>query len=264
MHLEKEVKILDVDVENVRRGLESMKCVFEGKKEQALYTYDIPTVYYRFLEIKTLIFSDNELTYLTNLKKLSNLLLEIDGMIDSDMCIEICKKYEIESIAAIASLDRRHVEAFLNDVMVLEAIKKCMINPNKWVRLRKSNDTVELTVKHILRSACSDDPFQKVIENEISVSSFEAANELLEAIGLVKRNYQEKIRYSYSYQGASIEIDIWPQIKPYVEIECEDFELTQNIIKRLGLEAHEIVSCNTEELYKRIGIDIKSIPELRF
>ena len=80
----------------------------------------------------------------------------------------------------------------------------------------------------------------------------------------MKRNYQEKIRYSYSYDSASIEIDIWPMLEPYIEIECDDLNLIEKIVSILELDNQKIVSCNTEKLYEEIGIDIKSIPELKF
>ncbi|MBO5179819.1 MAG: CYTH domain-containing protein [Clostridia bacterium] len=264
MHLEKEVKILDVNVLELQSLLNNIGAKFHGKKEQYLYTYDVPTIYYRFLEISALLHSNTKLIYLTNLKRLKLLLEEAEGFISTEVKKELCARYGIDSILDITDMDRGQIFDFVEDETLNEAMKDCMINPNKWVRLRKSNDKVELTVKHILGSVKDEDGFQRVIENEISTSSFEETNALLEALGLVKRNYQEKIRYSYSYKDASIEIDVWPQIKPYLEIECEDIALIEEIILRLGIGGHEVVSCNTEELYRRIGLDIKSMPELRF
>lgn len=263
MHLEKEVKVLDVDVLELQALLSNIGAKFHGKKEQYLYTYDVPTIYHRFLEISALLNTTNKLIYLTNLRRLKLLLEEAEGFISEDVKQAIYKKYRIDSVVKIVDMDRDQIHDFLNDEALNEALSKCMINPNKWVRLRKSNDKVELTVKHILDSAKDEEGFQRVTEIEISTSSFEETNTLLEALGLVRRNYQEKIRYSYSYQGASIEIDVWPIIKPYVEIECDDVAIIEQIIDELQLTEHEVVSCNTEELYRRIGLDIKSMPELR-
>ena len=92
----------------------------------------------------------------------------------------------------------------------------------------------------------------------------EEANLFLESIGVARRSYQEKIRYSYIYKNAEIEIDIWPLIKPYMEIECDDENLINEIIEKLELKNNEIVSLNTEQLYKKIGIDVHSMSELKF
>lgn len=264
MHLEKEVKILDIDVDKVRATLETLGAQFHGKKEQCLYTYDIMTIYHRFLEVRALLHIDNNLIYLTNLRKLKLILEEALFFIDASVKRAICQKYGIDEITDITSMDRGQIFDFVEDEILENALKKCMINPNKWIRLRKSNDKVELTVKHIQSKTDGEDFFQRVIETEINTSSFEETNALLEALGFVKRNYQEKIRYSYSYKGANIEIDVWPIIKPYMEIECSDINLIRDITHELGLDTNEIVSCNTSELYKMIGIDIKSIPELKF
>ena len=93
---------------------------------------------------------------------------------------------------------------------------------------------------------------------------YNEANKFLESIGICKRSYQEKRRYSYIYKDAEIEIDIWPIIDPYLEIECDNDDTINEIIDKLNLKDKKIVSINTEELYKEKGIDIKTISELKF
>ena len=102
------------------------------------------------------------------------------------------------------------------------------------------------------------------MEYEISTNSFEDTNLLLNALGLIRRNYQEKIRHSFIYKDAKIEIDKWPIINPYLEIECDDENVIREVIKLLELDKYDIVSLNTTDVYKRSGIDILSMPELRF
>ncbi|MEG0799554.1 MAG: adenylate cyclase, partial [Bacilli bacterium] len=101
-------------------------------------------------------------------------------------------------------------------------------------------------------------------ETEIEVSSLDETNCLLENIGIVRRSYQEKIRYSYEYKNAEIEIDIWPKLQPYMEIECDDEMVIEEIIDKLDLKNNEVVSLNTEQLYRKIGIDVHSMSELKF
>ena len=137
-----------------------------------------------------------------------------------------------------------------------------MINPNKWIRLRKSNEKIELTIKHVLNK--KNNKYQNVLETEITVSSFEEANNLLENMGIYKRNYQEKIRYSYVYKDAQIEIDIWPLLEPYLEIECDNENTIKELLEKLNLKEKEIVSINTESLYKRKNIDILKMSTLKF
>ena len=74
--IEKEIKVLNVNIEQVKAKLKEIGAIDKGKKEQKIYVYDVPTLYYRFLEIRELINSSNKLLIETNLKKLEVLLLE--------------------------------------------------------------------------------------------------------------------------------------------------------------------------------------------
>ncbi len=64
----------------------------------------------------------------------------------------------------------------------------------------------------------------------------------------------EKIRHSFKYKGAEIEIDEWPLLEPYIEIECDNMTIIKEIVVFLGYEQKEIVSINTKQLYRRKGI----------
>lgn len=259
---EKEIKILDIDVENVKEKLENIGAENKGKKEQKIYVYDIPTLYYRFLEIRELLQADSPILVNTNVKKIEVLIREFKDLINDNDLNDIIKKYNLNNIEDILTKSIPEIIVFLYDNDIEKLFNQLKINPNKWIRLRQSNDKSVLTSKHILTKDTSD--FQSVIETEFEVSSLEETNLFLESIGIARRSYQEKNRYSYIYKNAEIEIDIWPLIKPYMEIECEEEEIINEIIEKLELNNKEIVSLNTEQLYKRIGIDVHSISELKF
>lgn len=261
--LEKEIKILNIEVEDAIKKLKKMGAQYKGVKEQKIYTYDVPTIYFRFLEAKELLNSDNELLIKTALKKISTILNEFEDLVDDKVLNKIYKEMNIENFNNLLNCNpKKMIDTFNKSKVFNQEISKCLINPNKWVRLRKSNDKIELTVKHIYEKETSK--LQKVQEYEIKVSDLEEANELLQSIGVVKRNYQEKIRHSFEYKNAEIEIDEWPLLEPYMEIECDDEILIENIIKKLGYGDKEIVSLNTEQLYKRKDIDVLNISELKF
>ena len=260
--IEKEIKVLNINVDQVQDKLKEIGAKAKGKKEQKIYVYDVPALYYRFLEIRELINSSNGLLVETNLKKLEVLLLEyIDLENEEELAIEKTL-LGLNDLMDILKLDIDNIREILNNLTLEANMKKFLINPNKWIRLRKSNDKIELTTKHILNKKHSD--YQNVLETEIEVSSFEEANNLLESIGICKRNYQEKIRYSFVYKDAQIEIDVWPMLEPYLEIECDNNKTIEEVLEKLGLLENEIVSTNTESLYKRKNIDILQISTLKF
>ena len=86
---------------------------------------------------------------------------------------------------------------------------------------------------------------------------------MLEELGLAYRNYQEKRRITYLIDGIEVDIDFWPMIPPYMEIEAESKEEIDGIIEKLGLTDLDIVSCNTEDVYKKYDIDIYEYSELK-
>lgn len=261
--IEKEVKILNVDVESTRKKLDDIGANFKNKKDQKIYTYDLIGINFRFNEAIFFLESDNPLTRNTALKKLKVVFEEFEDLVSDGILSKCFKEMKIKSFDELYSMDSKDIlDKVKSSKTLIEEINKMDVNPNKWIRLRKSNEKVELTVKHILNK--NKDKIQKVKEVEIEVSSLEEANLILESIGVVHRNYQEKIRYSYTYKNAEVEIDLWPGLEPYVEIECDSEDVINEIIDMLIFNDKRIVSLNTEELYKEKGIDILKISELKF
>lgn len=261
--LEKEIKVLNVDIKEMYQKLESINAKFLGIKKQELYTYDIPTIKARYLEILELLNIDNKIIYNSTLSKLKILLNEFTDLISDDRLNTIYKEMNILDFNDLYNLDRINLkELLISSYNFNKEINNLLINPNKWIRLRKSNDKVELTIKHIFEKNNSN--IEKVMEYEIKVNDFEETNKLLNNIGLVKRNYQEKIRHSFQYKNASIEIDEWPLINPYLEIECDDEDLIDELINLLKINKENIVSKNTTQVYKDNGIIIHDIEDLKF
>lgn len=259
---EKEIKILNIKVDDIENKLKSIGAVFKNEKTQKIYTYDIPTLYYRYLEIKELLKTSNNLLYNTTLIKLNTLLAEIEDLISNDRLSSFYKENGIANLTDVSHLPKEKILEIVNSDAMIKLFENNLINPNKWLRLRQSNDKVELTVKHVFEK--EESSIQKVLETEINVSSLSEANLLLESVGLARRNYQEKIRKSYTYKNAEIEIDIWPMLEPYMEIECDEEETINELINLLELNENRIVSVNTSHLYKEKGIDIQNISELKF
>ncbi|TDC33146.1 adenylate cyclase, partial [Kribbella albertanoniae] len=85
---------------------------------------------------------------------------------------------------------------------------------SRWVRLRDTGSVVTLAVKEV-----AHDGIDGTTETEVVVGDFEATNELLGKMGFVAKSYQENRRVSFELMGAELEIDSWPLIPPYLEIE---------------------------------------------
>lgn len=70
-------------------------------------------------------------------------------------------------------------------------------------------------------------------------------------IGLQMSGYQEKDRVSYGLRNVRFEIDHYPSIPPYVEIEGSDEASISHVIRELGLEHHERSMLSSDEVFKR-------------
>ena len=136
------------------------------------------------------------------------------------------------------------------------------INPkteNKWIRLRTDGFRTTLCFKSI-----ESDKIDGTKEVEFEVPDFAAANEFLECIGIPSKQYQENRRSKYMIDGVEVDIDHWPLIPPYLEIEGQSEQEVMDTIKKLGLEDGKITSLNTQDVYKKYGIDLTKIKDLRF
>ncbi|MFF0963753.1 class IV adenylate cyclase [Streptomyces sp. NPDC003703] len=129
----------------------------------------------------------------------------------------------------------------------------------RWVRLRDTGDGATLCVKQI-----ATDEVDGTRETEVTVGDFEEAAELLRLAGLTPRGYQENRRTSYALGAVRLEIDEWPLIPPYLEIEGDSERAVWEAAEALGLERAGLTSVNTTKVYHRYGIDLEAIADLRF
>lgn len=267
--LEKEVKILNVNKKELEEMLSEIGARKIEESIQKIYVYDLPSIYSRLydclLQLKQV---DKTYQFEICRNKLQGILTEIDNLTTKKEQRSIEQIFFTKSLVDL--LNRTNNEELLtrfSDKNIVECVKKYGINPNKWVRVRQTNGKTTITVKHILNpdmQTTNNGDMQKVLETEMEVPSIEEANSMLEQLGFSFRNYQEKNRITYDVNGVEVDIDSWPLIPTYVEIENDSTELIQSTIKKLGLQNHDVLSCNTADIYNRYGIDLYQFRELKF
>ena len=135
-------------------------------------------------------------------------------------------------------------------------------NSKKWIRVRQTNDKTTIAVKHIL--ADNGTGIQQMLETEIEVPSIKEANNLLEALGYSHKSYQEKERITYILDGYELDIDTWPGIPTYVEVEGKDEKDLEKILNKLGYSMTDTVSCTADEIYEKYGLSMFNEREIRF
>ena len=166
--------------------------------------------------------------------------------IDKD---EIIKKLESLGATKVADFDQKRY--------VYDLIPK---QENKWIRLRNNGFETTLTLKNIEKNSIDGTK-----EIEFKVSDFEKTNEFLEGIGFKSKGYQENKRTRYMLDNVEIDIDSWPMIPTYLEIEGSSEEEVKSTLEKLSLENPKITTLNCSDIYKDIyGIDIEDYKILKF
>lgn len=130
---------------------------------------------------------------------------------------------------------------------------------SRWIRLRDTGSGATLAVKEI-----HHDGIDGTDEVEVGVDSFEVATELLRKLGFIPRGYQENRRTSFALEGARLEIDEWPMIPPYLEIEADSRADVVRVAGVLGYHEADLTSENTVSVYARYGIDLMRLNQVSF
>lgn len=260
-HLELEVKVLNIEVEKLCEVIEGMGGKLIQNVKQQLYTYDLPTIYGRYCDLLyQLQYPESNNKYITTLDKMKILLFELDNLMNNEEKEYFNSIIKINYIDDIACEDE--IVQRLSDKKILEFMKKFQVNPNKWIRLRKTNEKVTLATKHIL--AENGTALQQMLETEIEVSSFEGTNDLLIQLGFYFKSYQEKKRISYQLFGQEIDIDFWPGIPPFMEIEGKNETEIAIFLEKLGYNMADTVSCTADEVYRLYGKSMFDTRKLKF
>ena len=168
--------------------------------------------------------------------------------------LEVNEKELIEKLEAMGA---KKVGEWLQKRYVYDFIPK---RENEWIRLRTNGENTTLTYKNI-----ESNTIIGTKELEIEVSDFDVTNEFLRIMGYIPKAYQENKRIRYYLNHVEIDIDTWPLIPTYLELEGNSTEDVKKLEKDLGIDTKKITNLNCQDIYLNIyGIDINQIEELKF
>lgn len=131
---------------------------------------------------------------------------------------------------------------------------------HKWIRLRTDGKKTTLTIKKL-----ESFEIDGTKELEIEVSDFEETNLVLNELGYTAHTYQENKRIRYMLNGVELDIDSWPYIPTYLEIEGKSEEAVKDMVKLLEVDENKITSIDVQGVFKTFyNIDIAEVPVVRF
>lgn len=136
--------------------------------------------------------------------------------------------------------------------------------PNTWLRVRDEGDRITMSIK---RTDSADIAGQK--EVEMTITDFAAGVQFLEAVSARQKAYQETKRESWQHGSVQIEIDTWPGLAPFVEIEGPTEAAVKQMAEELGFDYTTAVFGPVGLIYQQeLGIPIEVInnhtPEITF
>ena len=161
-----------------------------------------------------------------------------------------------EFVKKIMSLGAKHIGDFDQRRYVYD-VKP--FNPDKWIRLRTNGKNTTITIKELKKRSIDGTK-----ELEITVDDFDKSNMLLEELGYKNKGFQENKRSEYILDDIHIDIDSWPLIPMYVELEGLNEESVINMINKLGYKIEDCTTMCVMDIYRHYGYDIDSMPNLSF
>jgi adenylate cyclase class 2 len=115
----------------------------------------------------------------------------------------------------------------------------------KSVRVRDEGHRVTMTVKKK-----TDTSFD--MESEVTINSFDGGVDVLNALGLRKKYYLEKLRDIYKVGDAEVVFDTYPGLPPYIEVEGPDEARVDSVAASLGLSPNDPQDKGAGEMYAEL------------
>ena len=109
-------------------------------------------------------------------------------------------------------------------------------NDHQFIRLRNGHEGITMTYKHHQKQSVDGTE-----EIEIDVSDMDQAAKILKKIGLIPRRYQQKYRHKFVIDGVTVDIDTWPKVPTYVELDGPSEESLKNLAAKLELDWGKVV-----------------------
>ncbi|HUV71626.1 MAG TPA: CYTH domain-containing protein [Clostridia bacterium] len=135
-----------------------------------------------------------------------------------------------------------------------------------WLRLRDEGEVITLAFKQRLgvkdhKGQSNDLGMEEIM---VEVSDFEKLAKILGRIGLVEKHYLENKRIRYVLEGIEFDIDFYPLIEPFLEIEANSWSEIERAIGLLGLDPKKKRIFSTTQVYALSGISQEDYQWLTF
>jgi adenylate cyclase class 2 len=170
--------------------------------------------------------------------------------------LDIDRDQLVQKLASLGAVDKG--EEKLEEI-IFHAADLSWVGKRKFVRLRKKNDRTVLMYKENIGQTV--DSAQEI---ELEVSDLEKCSEFLGKLGLQPMRRLEKYRHTFELDGVTLDIDSWPKIPPYVEIEGPSVESLKTVCGKLDIDWKKRFDGDAREVFRKYGYDLDDITVITF
>jgi adenylate cyclase, class 2 len=128
---------------------------------------------------------------------------------------------------------------------IIEDANGEMQKKESYIRVRDEGDKITLTYKQF--DALSVDGAKEI---ETSVSSFDDTVKIFQAIGFKVDSVQESKRETWKLDDVTVELDEWPWLEPYIEVEGANEAVIRKIATKLGFDWKDAVFGDVMAAYR--------------
>ena len=113
-----------------------------------------------------------------------------------------------------------------------------------WIRVRDEGDKVTMSYKQVV-----DQSVTGTKEVTVTVDDYKNTCLFLQAAGFEIKGEQESKRESWVWENVQIEIDTWPWLPSFVEIEAPDEEKLWLVAEKLGFDRTKAMHGGIDTVY---------------
>lgn len=137
------------------------------------------------------------------------------------------------------------------------------IDDHSFVRVRDEGNRITMSYKRLDKLSLSG-----MKEIYLDVNNYDDAINFVKVCGLKSKAIQETLREEWELDGVELDIDTWPWLPTFVEIEGPSEAAVKSVAEKLGLEMADALYGSVDEVYKIYydvtNQDINYCPEIKF
>ncbi len=171
--------------------------------------------------------------------------------------LEVDKLKLIEKLISLGASDRG--EEIITE-QIFHDVNGDWYAQRKFCRIRTTSKGITFTYKHVEQRTATG-----TVEIEFAITEPDKIKSFLEALGLVMDREQEKTRHKFHLGEVIVDIDTWPKIPTYVELEGQSEEAIKDASIKLGFDWSKGIFGTADTVIREVyKLDLRNIKHFTF